>query len=704
MHTTIKLKSLFALMLAPLLVSSAAAQTNWAPVFQFAVFYNSLLEFTWCGPLTINGWVHANGDIYTGSGWQLTFNSLVSTTGTISSPAWDGHTTSQYTNTPQFSVGYVTNRPPLLLPIATNNTSAAARELINMPPAGEDPNSAVGQQRYYNKAELVLLVSNATVTLTLKSFPTDPAPLSITAIYYPTNSNRTNYVQISTNFPWLNITNTFMDQRESDTVKVTDIDVSVLKRWMFTNAVMNAKFPNSGGVYSISNVPNILYAADNRSFTGSQLTAVRLKNGSYVPTNNVIIAGNTQPSGFTVATPNPLYVQGIYNCGNPAYQGTTNTSASYPASLISDALTILSPNWNDAYSAVALGGSGKSFAASDTVNAAILTGNVPSTGPGASQFSGGVHNLPRLLEDWGSGTSLVLTLNTSLVNLLSSIYATNQYQNPGVYYQAPIRNFNFDQDFLNPSKLPPGTLMLGPVGPNIMYPPLNTTVIAGNSAMFSARAVGFGPLFYQWQFSGTNIPNARGGNLIITNANASDCGVYSVQINNVFGGSASASATLTVLYAPAICWGPASQAALLGSNVTFNVSATGTAPLSYQWQFNGTNLLAGTDTMLLLPCVTDDQAGSYSITVSNVAGMVTSTQAVLSVYDSVAAVLAVPPSSFTDSFQFTITGVPGLNYAIEASTNLVDWIPLATNTSPCTFVDCEATNFPVRYYRSVYLP
>jgi hypothetical protein len=30
-------------------------------VFQFAIFYNSLLEFTWCAPMTVNGRTHANG-------------------------------------------------------------------------------------------------------------------------------------------------------------------------------------------------------------------------------------------------------------------------------------------------------------------------------------------------------------------------------------------------------------------------------------------------------------------------------------------------------------------------------------------------------------------------------------------------------------------------------------------------------------------
>ena len=66
--------------------------------------------------------------------------------------------------------------------------------------------------------------------------------------------------------------------------------------------------------------------------------------------------------------------------------------------------------------------------------------------------------------------------------------------------------------------------------------------------------------------------------------------------------------------------------------------------------------------------------------------------------------LHLAPGFTGNKFQFTITGVPGFNYAIEASTNLVDWAPLSTNTSPFTFVDGDATNFPGRYYRSVYLP
>lgn len=57
-----------------------------------------------------------------------------------------------------------------------------------------------------------------------------------------------------------------------------------------------------------------------------------------------------------------------------------------------------------------------------------------------------------------------------------------------------------------------------------------------------------------------------------------------------------------------------------------------------------------------------------------------------------------------NQFQFTVAGVPGFNYAVEASTNVLDWVRLTTNASPFIFVDSDTGNFPRRYYRSVYVP
>ena len=114
------------------------------------------------------------------------------------------------------------------------------------------------------------------------------------------------------------------------------------------------------------------------------------------------------------------------------------------------------------------------------MNAAILTGIVPSTGSASTGFSGGVHNLPRLLEDWGGGGAVTLTLNTSIVNLFNSTRATNVFQNPGVYYQAPTRQFSFDPNFLNYTRQPPGTPMIGAVlRSKWVVPPPQTVTYAG---------------------------------------------------------------------------------------------------------------------------------------------------------------------------------------------------------------------------------
>src|SRR5438128_1440795 len=72
--------------------------------------------------------------------------------------------------------------------------------------------------------------------------------------------------------------------------------------------------------------------------------------------------------------------------------------------------------------------------------------------------------------------------------------------------------------------------------------------------------------------------------------------------------------------------------------------------------------------------------------------------------NSVAAVLALPRYLTNNHFQFSLTGVPGFTYAIQASTNLADWISLGTNSSPFIFLDYEASDFPQRFYRALYVP
>jgi hypothetical protein len=93
--------------------------------------------------------------------------------------------------------------------------------------------------------------------------------------------------------------------------------------------------------------------------------------------------------------------------------------------------------------------------------------------------------------------------------------------------------------------------------------------------------------------------------------------------------------------APFIVSEPSSQAVSAGTNLTFTVAAGGTPPLSFQWTFDGTNIASGTNASLTLTNVQSGQAGNYAVAVTNAAGSVTSSNAVLTV-NSVSPCVAAP--------------------------------------------------------------
>jgi hypothetical protein len=432
------------------------------PLNTWAIFYNGLLEFTQCATMIVNGRVQANGAIYVGTSASLTFNSGVSCTHTLTAPFVDGITSGWTTNNPSTwnttfnaTPGYTTNVASVTVSLNMTNSHF----LIDVPPAGESPSSQTGMQRLYNEAQMVLIVTNSPystnpmVTLSIQTSINGAVPGADTL---PTVITLTNAspAMLQTNLNFLSLTNITYDQRETKTNLFTQIDVGKLSSWISNSAALQSKLPAVNSQY-----PTILYVADRRNAAATQLPAVRLMNAAQLPVNGNI--------GFSVATPNPLYVWGNYNVQTSgsaanASAATTNTTATVPAALMSDSLTILSANWTDDQGFQTYVKGTSTFTASDdTINAAIVTGTVASTGSSGTTFSGGVHNLPRLLEDWSSCN---LWLNTSILRLWDSNMATNQFRNPygfnpspvNPYYNPPTRHFSFDMNFLNPAKVPPG--------------------------------------------------------------------------------------------------------------------------------------------------------------------------------------------------------------------------------------------------------
>ena len=193
---------------------------------------------------------------------------------------------------------------------------------------------------------------------------------------------------------------TFYDYREQATVRAVQIDVGRLGAWI-TNTTFNAGSNwNQALDEDLGHGIDSVFVYNDVPFIGQkQLPAVRLVNGGQLPSGlfNFFGTGLGAP-GFTVVTPQPLYVLGNYNVqtfGNPPLLNSHNTANTYPAALIADSITVLSSNWSDIYTVSTPIASRN--AANTTVNAACLGGIVPSSG---TNYSGGVENFFRTLENW----------------------------------------------------------------------------------------------------------------------------------------------------------------------------------------------------------------------------------------------------------------------------------------------------------------
>ena len=169
------------------------------------------------------------------------------------------------------------------------------------------------------------------------------------------------------------------------------------------------------------------------------------------------------------------------------------------------------------------------------------------------------------------------------------------------------------------------------IPPQIVTQPTNQSVLAGSNAVFSVTATGTAPLSYQWRHAGTNLVGATNSTLTLLNIQTSQAGSYCIMVSNLSGAVLSSNATLTVWVPPFITAQPCDQTVDQGSNATFSVAASGTAPLSYQWRLNGTNLLGVNNATLGLTGIQMSQAGLYSVVVSNPYGLVTSSNALLTV-------------------------------------------------------------------------
>ena len=172
--------------------------------------------------------------------------------------------------------------------------------------------------------------------------------------------------------------------------------------------------------------------------------------------------------------------------------------------------------------------------------------------------------------------------------------------------------------------------------PSLMAQPESQSVVAGQTATFTVVASGTAPLSYQWQKGSAAIAGATSASYTTPATSISDNGTqFKVVVTNPAGSVTSNPAALTVTataITPSITTQPANQSVSAGQTATFTVVASGTAPLSYQWQKGGVAISGATSASYTTPATSVSDSGSqFRVVVSNSAGSATSNSATLTV-------------------------------------------------------------------------
>ena len=168
---------------------------------------------------------------------------------------------------------------------------------------------------------------------------------------------------------------------------------------------------------------------------------------------------------------------------------------------------------------------------------------------------------------------------------------------------------------------------------SISAQPISQSIVEGSAASFTVAANGSGFLSYQWRKNGSSIANAYQETYQISSVSLSDAGDYDVVVSNSLGSVASNSAVLDIvplLVPVTIHTQPQAQVVEEGQSLVFDVQASG-SELSYSWLKDGLALPNSNSATLQLSNVTLDDAGVYSVQVSNDVSMLRSEDALLTV-------------------------------------------------------------------------
>lgn len=421
------------------------------------------------------------------------------------------------------------------------------------------------------------------------------------------------------------------------------------------------------------------------------------------PTSQTVTVGDTATFSVAATGTAPLSYQ--WQKGTTWIAGATSSTYTTPVTTMADngaQFHVLVTN---------LKGNMTSVGVTLTVDAAAVApaittqpANKTVTAGQTATFSVTATGTAPLTYQWQKGT-------TNIAGATSSSYTTpvTTVGDSGSTYRVVVSN-SVSSATSSAATL---TVNAAVVMPSITVPPASVSVTAGQTATFSVTATGTAPLSYQWQKSTTNIAGATSASYTTPVTVVGDSGsTFRVIVSNTAGNATSSAATLTVTaapVAPSITLQPADKTVTAGQTATFSVLATGTAPLSFQWQKGGVNIGGATSASYTTPATTlGDSGAQFRVVVTNSVSSVTSNIATLTVNPApVAPSITTPPASTTvtagqtATFTVVAAGTAPLSYQWQKGTTNIAGATSSSYTTPATVIGDNGSTFRVVVTNSV---